>query len=125
MMEVGIDSVEIYRIEKSINNNHFFEKVFGDSEKAEFKSRNMRPETIAAAFACKEAFGKAIGTGLSGFSLNEVELLHDDRGKPFIKLSGRAKSIADSMNAAIRVSITHTRDIATAIIINFSNCQTE
>ena len=125
MLEVGIDSVEISRIERSIENKHFFEKVFGCSERAEFESRNMRAETIAASFACKEAFGKALGTGIVEFSLNEVELLHDGRGKPYIELSGKAEMIVESMDAKVRVSITHTQDVATAVVILFSNCQME
>lgn len=52
----------------------------------------MNPETIAANFAAKEAFAKALGTGVRGFSLNEVSVLRGELGAPYIKLAGNAKA---------------------------------
>lgn len=118
-MFVGIDSVEIDRIEKAILKEGFLKRVFSEKELEEFKRRSFKPSHIAAAFAAKEAFSKAIGTGLSGFSLNEVSLLHNTLGKPYLELLGGAKRKADEMQLSFDVSITHTAAVATAVVIAF------
>lgn len=116
-MRVGIDSVEIGRIEKSLKINGFIERVYSLDEIELLKSRKMRSETAAANFAAKEAFSKAMGSGIVGFSLNEVSVLRDDSGAPYISLCGRAKELAAGLNLAI--SITHTETTATAIVIAY------
>ena len=75
-MTVGIDTVEIKRIKELINKERFLERVFSEDEIKEFGLKNNKPEHIAAAFASKEAFSKALGTGVSGFKLT-----HDTLGK--------------------------------------------
>lgn len=114
-MNIGIDSIEISRIEKSLKINGFLEKVFSAEEIDFFISRNMRAESIAANFAAKEAFSKALGTGIRGFSLNEISVLRDELGAPYLKLSGKALEAAAGLS--FKVSITHTRDVATAIVL--------
>ncbi|MBO7179238.1 MAG: holo-ACP synthase [Clostridia bacterium] len=118
-MKVGIDTVDIKRIEELINKERFLERVFSEYEIAEFKKRNKKAEHIAAAFAAKEAFSKALGTGVAGFNLNEVSLLHSDNGKPFLQFSGKALSIVEEKGLLFDVSITHTDTIATAIVIGW------
>ncbi len=114
-MNIGIDSIEIARIEKSLEIKGFLEKVFSAEEIELFKSRNMRAESIAANFAAKEAFSKALGTGIRGFSLNEISVLRDELGAPYLKLSGKALEAAAGLS--FKVSITHTKDAATAIVL--------
>ena len=54
----------------------------------------MRPQTAAANFAAKEAFGKALGTGLlREFALCETEALRDENGAPYFSFSGRAAAL--------------------------------
>lgn len=114
-MNVGIDSVEISRIEKSLEIKGFLERVFSAEEIDFFKSRNMRAESIAANFAAKEAFSKALGTGIRGFSLNEISVLRDELGAPYLTLSGKALEV--SAGLSFKVSITHTQTTATAIVL--------
>ncbi|MBE6749084.1 MAG: holo-[acyl-carrier-protein] synthase [Ruminococcaceae bacterium] len=118
-MKVGIDTVDIKRIEELINKERFLERVFSEDEIAEFKKRNEKAEHIAAAFAAKEAFSKALGTGIAGFKLTEVSLLHSDNGKPFLQFSGKALSIVKEKGLLFDVSITHTDTFATAIVIGW------
>ena len=118
-MTVGIDSVEIKRIKELINKERFLERVFSDDEIKEFSLRNNKPEHIAAAFAGKEAFSKALGTGISGFKLTEVSLLHLENGKPYLKFSGNALSIVNEKGLSFDVSVTHTDSLATVIVIAF------
>ncbi|NLA77818.1 MAG: holo-ACP synthase, partial [Clostridiales bacterium] len=112
---------ELERIASSIKSERFLARVFGAQELEYFARKSMPLNSIAAAFAAKEAFGKALGTGVSGFSLNEVQVLHEKSGKPFLALSGKALEAANGRE--LDVSITHTRDVATAVVIAF--CSSE
>lgn len=118
-MTVGIDTVEIERIKELINKERFLERVFSEEEIREFSLRNNKPEHIAAAFASKEAFSKAIGTGVSGFKLTEVSLLHFENGKPYFKFSGNALSIVTEKGLSFDVSVTHTNTLATVVVVGF------
>ncbi len=113
---VGIDLVEIKRIEKLLETN-FLKRFFGLEEQNELKEKKFCPLSVAAAFAVKEAFSKAIGTGIKGFSLDEVQTLHDNEGKPYLTLSGNALKIAKEKSLIFNVSISHEKKYATAIVI--------
>ena len=119
MMFCGIDLVEIERIEKSLKNPRFLEKNFGEREREELAKKSYKSESVAAAFAAKEAFLKAMQTGLSGFALCEIELLHKESGAPYLSLSGKAKSQVEEKGLEFSVSITHTSKLAQAIVIGF------
>lgn len=101
MYKIGTDIVKISRIEKSINSDTFLQQVFTDSEREYCK----RAESFAGIFACKEAYFKAIGTGIK-FPLNDVEILHDNKGKPYIN------GIKNS-----DVSISHDGEYAIATVL--------
>ncbi|HOV40683.1 MAG TPA: holo-ACP synthase [Oscillospiraceae bacterium] len=120
-MNVGIDIIEIDRIEKSIKKPRFLSRVFSPSELKFFMEKSFNPAIIAGNFCAKEAFAKAMGTGIRGFSLNEVSVLRDYMGTPYISVTGRAKKI---LNAKIngnnlKVSISHSKNLATAIVIAY------
>lgn len=117
MYKIGIDLIEIERVKKSIESKHFCERVFGENELKELLAKNMPAQSAAACFAAKEAFGKAMGTGISGFALTEVETLHNENGKPYLKLSGSALKLAEGYS--FDISITHTRELAQAVVIAF------
>lgn len=114
-MRVGIDTVELVRIEKSLEINGFIEKVYSLKERVLLAGKKNMVPSAAANFAAKEAFSKALGTGVRGFALNEISVLRDSLGAPYIELSGRAKEVAKGLEFS--VSITHTDSVATAIVI--------
>lgn len=111
----GVDAVEIPRIAKAIARPGFVERFFSPEEGEYFRSRKMAPQTVAGHFAAKEAFSKAMGTGLSGFALREVSIRHDERGKPSFALTGGAERLAAGWRLSL--SITHTGDTATAFVV--------
>lgn len=115
IIETGVDAVEISRVAKSMERPGFLERVFSQEEREYFQSRNMAPQTVAGHFAAKEAFSKAMGTGLSGFELRDAAVVHDDKRKPFLSLSGSAKKLAEGW--AFSLSITHTKTTATAFVV--------
>ncbi|HZK21490.1 MAG TPA: holo-ACP synthase [Oscillospiraceae bacterium] len=120
-MVIGIDSIEIDSIENSIKSKRFVERVYGTTELSELKlcGENQKAQRCAALFAAKEAFSKALGTGIRGFSLSEVEVLHESSGKPYLHLSGSAKELAHKSGYSYEISITHTKSVATAIVIGY------
>ena len=80
LMGIGVDMVSEARVARSIKRPGFLEKVYGPAERALLEGRGMRPQTAAANFAAKEAFGKALGTGLlREFALCEACLLYTSR----------------------------------------------
>lgn len=116
MIRNGIDLIEISRIEKSLKINGFSEKVYGKDELSQQNSL----QSLAGAFAAKEAFSKAIGTGIRNFTLDEVQVLHDALGAPYFSLSGKAKEIADRQGLKFSVSITHTENYAAAMVTAYT-----
>jgi holo-[acyl-carrier protein] synthase len=117
MISTGIDIIDIKRIEKAIKNPRFITRVFSEKEQTLFLEKANSPASIAANFAGKEAFSKALKTGVKGFSLNEVSILRDENNAPYIELSGKAKQMAD--NKKIDISLSHTSSLATAIVIMY------
>ncbi len=79
MYRIGTDIVKISRIEKSIKSNVFLHRVFTDKEREYCK----KAESFAGIFAVKEAYFKAVGTGINK-PLADIEVLHNDMGKPYI-----------------------------------------
>lgn len=112
----GIDAVEIARIKKLMNSSSFTKKILGEEEYKYYKSKGMRPESIAGAFCAKEAFSKAIGTGVRKFSLSEVQVLHDRLGRPYFKFTGKAAKIVKRKRLKFTLSITHTDTSAFAVV---------
>ena len=114
MLLVGIDLVEMQRIRKSMRNPRFCSRVLGDAEYAQLASRGFPVSGVAASFCAKEAFSKAVGTGLSGFDLRDVQLLRLPSGKPELRLSGDALRLAGG--TVFGVSATHTEQYASAVV---------
>lgn len=119
MLTTGIDLIRIDRIKKSMANPRFLTRVFSVAELSLFEQKQYRAETVAANFAAKEAFAKALGTGVRGFGLTEVSVLRDELGRPYFLLEGRAKALAEEAGLSFSVSLTHTEDIAAAFVVGF------
>lgn len=89
--------------------------MFGPAEHSQLAARGFPVSSAAACFCAKEAFSKAVGTGLGAFDLREVQLLRDgETGRPFLALSGRALRLAGG--ARFAVSVTHTKEYACAVV---------
>lgn len=113
----GVDIVEIERFETFLNRHKLLNRVYGELELNELRQRNATTQSYAATFCTKEAFSKSLGTGLRGFALSEVQVLHDNLGKPYLTLSGRAKEIADRLNLNFHVSISHSEHYSIATVV--------
>lgn len=104
---VGVDMTEISRVEKACQKDSFLRKVFTEREAELYADKAAK---LAANFAAKEAFSKALGTGVRGFTLREVELLRDELGKPYYAFSGKAADIMEDKNLLAHVSVTDEGD---------------
>ncbi|MBC8042783.1 MAG: holo-ACP synthase [Rhizobacter sp.] len=116
-MNIGIDIIEVARIELSHAKygRKFLERVLTDSEIAYCLSKSNPFESIAARFACKEAIGKALGTGISkDFGFHSVEISNDKFGKPVVKVRGKVKGL---LRKKIHLSLSHTHDYAVAVAV--------
>jgi holo-[acyl-carrier protein] synthase len=112
---VGCDITEVARIKKAAENEKFLRRVFSSEEIAQFEKKPSPYESMAGAWAAKEAFAKSLGTGVRGFGLNEITVAHDELGAPFFKLTGSAAVIAAGLEFSL--SISHTKTIAQAVCI--------
>ena len=117
MLSVGIDLVEINRIERAMKNPRFCRRILGKQEYQQLAERGFPPASVAVSFCAKEAFSKVLGTGVRGFSLEEVELLRDELGKPYLHLNGNALELARQRGLQFSVSATHTRAYASVVVI--------
>ena len=118
---VGIDIIGIERIERLVREHgeRFLGKVFTAGEKAYCSSRPQPAQHFAGRFAAKEAALKALGTGWSeGVGWKEVEVTTTERGKPEIRLTGRARELARAMGVKrTHVSISHADGYAVAQVV--------
>ncbi len=91
---IGTDIVSVERIKKSLKNKDFITRVFNEKEILKCKKVYNSTNCYAKRFAAKEAFSKALGTGISnGISFNEIVILNNKTGKPFINIIGKTKKI--------------------------------
>ncbi len=99
--------------------NRFVDRVFSPGEVEYCHKRALPAMHYAARFAAKESFLKSLGIGLGmGLSLQEIEVVNDQRGKPEVRLRGRAEGILHHLGvSAAHLSLSHTRHSATAVVI--------
>lgn len=119
IMKVGIDVLDAIRMERISKNKEHLQQVFTDKEVEYYmKSNNYLPR-LAGMYCAKEAFLKALGIGVrNGINFKEIEISHEESGKPIYVLSGHVKDILKTLKIThAELSISHTDNIATAICI--------
>jgi holo-[acyl-carrier-protein] synthase len=116
---IGVDMVYVHRMKKWREISGILERFFhGEELSAALEKGNGADFSLAARFAAKEAFGKALGTGLSGIVLKDIMIKNKDNGQPELKVSGTALSALENCGAGkIHVSLTHERDYAIAMVV--------
>lgn len=113
---IGMDIVEVARVDKAVMQESFVSRVFTPAEIAYCRGRGRQAgQSFAARFAGKEAVLKALGTGLRGGSLTEIEVLPDDLGCPQVALTGFFAEYAQKKGVKrVWMSLTHTKEYAAA-----------
>lgn len=121
ILGVGVDAVEISRVQKSCEKGHFQSRIFTEAEIEQFDKRKVR---AASDFAGKEAVVKVFGTGFSGCFPSDIEILRDEKGAPYVNLYRGAKEIAEGLGiTSIQISITNTADLAVAFAVGIGDRQ--
>lgn len=112
---IGIDLIEVERVEKACEKEHFLTRCFTEREIDLIREDKRKASDN---FAVKEAISKAFGTGIHGFELNEMEVLRDELGCPYAILYGNALKIAKERGITkIHVSITNTKIYSNAFVV--------
>jgi holo-[acyl-carrier protein] synthase len=117
MLSTGVDIIELERVQHVLDRfgERFLRRVYTDREVAYCRGR--APE-LAVRFAAKEAISKALGTGLNGILWIEMEILADERGKPYVELHGRALTRAQQLGLSEwAVSLSHSDHDAIAFVV--------
>jgi len=119
---IGTDLVDISRIKFFIKKNkNYKKKIFSLKEIKYCDSKFNKISSYAKRFAAKEAFTKALGTGISkGISFNEISINNNSDGKPFIELLGRTKTIVKNIikkKNKIYLSLSDEKNFALAMVV--------
>ena len=119
---IGTDIIEINRIKKLLNkNNQFKKKIFSTKEIKRCESSPNVSASYSKRFAAKEAFSKALGTGVSnGISFNEISINNKKNGAPFIELLGNTKTITKNITkkrTKIYLSLSDEKKYAIAMVV--------
>ena len=118
---VGTDIVKTNRIQKLLKRKNVLEKLFSKEEIIKCKRIKKTTNCFAKRFAAKEAFSKALGTGISkGINFNQIVVLNEKNGKPFIKLIENTKNNVEKKlkkkNYKISLSLTDEDKYAVAFV---------
>lgn len=116
----GIDIVKISRIEDIIRKNgkRFYNKVFTSNEMDYIILKNYNSQTTSGLFAGKEAVSKLLGTGIGRVNWKDIEIIHDNKGKPYVRLYSEGHNISKRLGIdTIHISISHEKDYALAFAI--------
>ncbi|WP_082235570.1 holo-ACP synthase [Halobacillus massiliensis] len=110
---IGVDLIDLERINESISRNpRLVQRILTEEEQRIFHNLNgqRQVEFLAGRFAVKEAFAKAVGTGIGRLSFQDMEVLPDAKGAPQMKVSGFD-------NYIIWAAISHSRHQAVAQVV--------
>ena len=89
----GVDIVENKRIQKSLKNKNFLNRIFTRQEIINSKTITNKVNYFAKRFAAKEAFVKALGLGFrENINFIDIEILNNSKGQPFLKVSSKLKN---------------------------------
>jgi len=112
---VGIDMVEVARIEKlTKKNDRFLKRTFTESELEYCLGAKNKYERLAVRFAAKEAGWKAMG--IEGIALKDIEVIETQNGRPVLKCADKR-----SKNLHFHISLSHTKDYGCAVVMVCKN----
>lgn len=122
VLGIGMDVVDLPRFRRTLERlgEPFVRRLFTDGEAAYAdRSPRRRAERLAARFAAKEAFGKALGLGMTGRSQwREIEVEHDPRGRPLLVLHGETARHTEEFGVRhLHLSLSHDGEVAAAMVV--------
>lgn len=118
ILGIGVDIIKVSRFESWLRNRGLAARFFVCEELDYIYSQKQQAIlSFASHYAAKEAYGKALGRGLSGMCLKDIAVIMKN-GKPSLVLQGSAKSFFEEINGEYcHVSLSHETDNAVALVI--------
>jgi holo-[acyl-carrier protein] synthase len=116
---IGVDVVHVKRMARWHSIPGLLERYFHSQELEAVLGKGASADlSLAARFAAKEAFGKALGTGLAGIVLKDIMVFNRFNGRPEVRLFGTARRALEKSGARrVHISLTHERDNAIAMVL--------
>ncbi|MDP3744021.1 MAG: holo-ACP synthase [Methylotenera sp.] len=118
---IGTDIVEVSRIESSIQQfgDDFAKRILADSEFISYQQSQIKSRFLAKRFAAKEAFSKALGTGLRApATFQNIAVSHDGLGKPILVLAPKLQVLLQSKHITqTHISISDEKNLAAAFVV--------
>ena len=118
---IGVDLVKNQRIKQSIKKKGFIEKIFSKKEIFYSQKTSNKVNFFAKRFAAKEAFSKALGTGISkGINFKDIIILNKKSGKPYISIIGQTKKTLykkfKKKKSKVSLSLSDEKNYAVAFV---------
>lgn len=118
---IGTDIVEVARIEDSLARfgDAFAQRILNEREWLAFSQSQTQARFLAKRFAAKEAFAKALGTGLRApATFQNIEVTHDDMGKPMLDLAPELQAVLDRQGIRYaHLSVSDEKALAAAFVV--------
>ena len=120
---IGLDVVNINRVKSIIiKKNSFKKRIFSNKEISFCQKRKDKYACFAKRFAAKEAFSKALGTGISnGLYFKDIEINNDKKGKPYLTIKNKSLQIVNKVlkrkKFKVFLSLTDEKSYALANVI--------
>lgn len=118
---IGTDIVEVSRIEDALarHGEGFARRILADAEFAEFQHSHTQARFLAKRFAAKEAFAKALGTGVRGpAAMQNIGVSHDALGKPILTLAPALQALLEEKHIVRQhLSISDEKALAVAFVV--------
>lgn len=118
---IGTDIVEVLRIEQSLARfgDAFAQRILTEAEYLEFELSQVKARFLAKRFAAKEAFGKALGTGLRApVAMQQIGVGHNDLGKPVLVLAPELQAWVEARGVKLmHISISDEKALAVAFVV--------
>jgi holo-[acyl-carrier protein] synthase len=118
---IGTDIVEVSRIQGSLDRYGvaFANRVLTVEEWLAFEQSNIKARFLAKRFAAKEAFAKALGTGLrTPATFQNISVAHDDLGKPVLDFKPKLQALLDQRGICNQhLSISDEKELAVAFVV--------
>jgi holo-[acyl-carrier protein] synthase len=118
---IGTDIVEVSRIEHSLTQfgDEFAKRILAESEYPYYQNSKIKSRFLAKRFAAKEAFSKALGTGLRPpATFHNVAVSHDELGKPILVLADELQSFLQSKSIEkMHITISDEKNLAVAFVV--------
>jgi holo-[acyl-carrier protein] synthase len=123
---IGTDIVEVGRIESSIEKfgDDFAKRILAESEMPSYLATSIKSRFIAKRFAAKEAFSKALGTGLrEPATFQNITVSHDRLGKPILVLAKELQDFLTVKNIShMHITISDEKNLAAAFVVLETLC---